>query len=131
MEESKKKFSESAKKVIEIRRVLCNNSNNELAARLGLSPQTVSNLTAGLRGIGRGTAEKILAAFPEISRSWLLADEGPMLVSAENGSQVINGDGNHHNAVNSVDDRLLSIIETDQRERMELLAIIRNLTEKP
>lgn len=118
MEESKKKFSESAKKVIEIRRILCDNSNNKLAEKLGLSPQTVSNLTAGLRGIGRGTAYKILAAFPEISRSWLLADEGPMLVSADNGSQVINGDGNHHNAVNTVDERLLTIIETDQKERL-------------
>lgn len=131
MRDNEKKLTDSSKKVAEIRRVLCDNSNNKLSEKLGLSPQTVSNLTAGLRGIGRGTAEKILAAFPEISRVWLLAGEGPMLVSADNGSQVINGDGNHHNAVNSVDDRLLAIIETDQRERMELLAIIRNLTEKP
>lgn len=129
MRNSEKKLTGSSKKVAEIRRVLCDNSNNKLAEMLGTTPQIVSNLVSGRRNLGMRTAEKILAAFPQLSREWLYTGDGPMLVSADNGSQVINGDGNHHNAVNSVDDRLLAIIETDQRERMELLAIIRNLTD--
>lgn len=129
MQESKKRFSESAKKVIEIRRVLCNNSNNELAARLGLSPQTVSNLTAGLRGIGRGTAEKILAAFPEISRSWLLADEGPMLVSGNVGDNCSGNVATTGGTVTTIDKDVMQMLKDNQRERLELLAIIRNLTE--
>lgn len=119
MEESKKKFSESAKKVIEIRRVLCDNSNNKLAEKLGLSPQTVSNLTAGLRGIGRGTAEKILAAFPEISRVWLLTGEGPMLLTEGNGNTITQVGGNV--TTSTMDERLLSVIEAQQREREKLL----------
>lgn len=143
MERSKKKFSESAKKVIEIRRVLCDNSNNKLAEKLGLSPQTVSNLTAGLRGIGRSTAEKILAAFPEISRSWLLADEGPMLVTEGNGNAITQVGGNVGGNITTStrDERLLSVIEAQQREREKLLedqraeratleAIIMQLTQK-
>lgn len=113
----------------EIRRVLCDNSNNKLAAKLGTTPQIVSNLVSGRRNLGMRTAEKILVAFPQLSREWLYTGDGPMLVSADNGSQAINGDGNHHNTVNTVDERLLTIIETDQKERLELLAIIRNLTE--
>ena len=123
---------------------MCNNSNNELAARLGLSPQTVSNLTAGLRGIGRGTAEKILAAFPELSRVWLLTGEGPMLVTEGNGNAITQVGGNVGGNVttSAMDERLLSVIEAQQREREKLLedqrveratleAIIMQLTQKP
>lgn len=129
MEESKKKFSKSAKKMSEIRRVLCDNSNNKLADRLGLSPQTVSNLTAGLRGIGRGTAEKILAAFPELSRSWLLADDGPMLVSGNVGDNCSGNVATTGGTVTTIDKDVMQMLKDNQRERLELLAIIRNLTE--
>ena len=130
MNSNEKKLSEQAKRIGKIRRILAENSNNVFAEKVGITPQLSSSIIAGRKGVGRQLAEKILAAFPELSREWLYTGEGPM-IAADNGSQVISGNGNHHNAVNSVGDRLLAIIETDQRERLELLAIIRNLTEKP
>jgi hypothetical protein len=47
-----------------------------------------------------------------------------------NNSQAIIGNGNHHNTNGRTDERLLAIIEQDQRERLELLAIIKQLTAK-
>lgn len=136
-------YAESAKKVAEIRRILCKDSTNVLAERLGITPQSASNLVHGYSGIGKTTADKILTAFPEISPEWLLAGEGPMLVVGDgsqpvivensqqgDNSQAIIGNGNHHNTNGRTDERLLAIIEQDQKERLELLAIIKNLTAK-
>lgn len=124
-----KKMADMPKKLVEIRENLCKNRSNLLAEKLGISPQVLSNIISGKRGVGKKTADRILVAFPEISPLWLYKDEGPMLV-ADNGAQVITGDNNHHNTTNSVNDRLLSIIEQDQRERLELLAIISQLADK-
>ena len=133
MEDKRKKNAESAKKFAEIRRVLCKNSNLEFAARLGISPQAASNICSGAKGFGHVTAEKVLRAFPEVSRSWLYGDGGPMLTAEGDNNTITQVGGNVGGNVttSSVDDRLLAIIETDQRERLELLAIIRNLTQKP
>ena len=122
-------MADMPKKLVEIRENLCKNRSNLLAEKLGISPQVLSNIISGKRGIGKKTADRILVAFPEINPLWLYKDDGLMLV-ADNGAQVITGDNNHHNTTNSVNDRLLSIIEQDQRERLELLAIISKLAGK-
>lgn len=94
MKDSEKKLTDSSKKVAEIRRVLCDNSNNKLAEMLGTTPQIVSNLVSGRRNLGIRTAEKILAAFPQLSREWLYTGEGPMLVSEGNGNAITQVGGN-------------------------------------
>lgn len=116
-------------RVAKIRTDLCGENNNLFAEKLKVAKQTASGLCSGEKSVGKKTIDKILAAFPEVSRAWLVLGEGPMLV-ADNGAQVIRGDNNHHNTTNSVNDRLLSIIEQDQRERLELLAIISKLAGK-
>lgn len=144
MRNSEKKLTDSSKKVAEIRRVLCDNSNNKLAAKLGTTPQIVSNLVSGRRNLGIRTAEKILAAFPQLSREWLYTGDGPMLVSEGNGNAITQVGGNVGGNVttSAMDERLLSVIEAQQREREKLLedqraeratleAIIMQLTQKP
>lgn len=126
---NEKKLSEWAKRVEKIRRILAENNNNVFAERVGITPQLASAIVSGNKGVGRNVAEKILAAFPEVSRMWLYTGEGQMIEQGDN-SQAIIGNGNHHNTNGSTDERLLAIIEQDQRERLELLAIIKQLTAK-
>lgn len=129
MEIPKKNFTEDAKKMAEIRRILCDNSNNTLASRLQLSPSVVSSICAGRKGIGRRTAERILAAFPEVSSSWLLSGEGPMLLASGNV-----GDNNSGNVattggtVITADERLVSLLEQAAAQNTALITIISNLT---
>lgn len=135
MDTSKKNLTICSENLAEIREKLCKNSTNILAEKTGLTPQIVSNIISGRRGIGRKTADRIIAAFPEVSTDWFFKGEGPMLVGGDatiagDNSQAIIGNGNHHNTNGSTDERLLAIIEQDQRERLELLAIIKQLTAK-
>ena len=66
-------------RIKEIRKNLCNGSNEEFAKKVGESQQTVSNWTT--RGVGIGSIKKILQAFKEVDRNWLFDGEGEMLKS--------------------------------------------------
>ncbi len=123
---SKEDLTKIGYRVAKIRTDLCDENNTLFAERLKIAKQTASGLCSGEKSVGKKTIEKILQAFPQVSRTWLVLGEGPMLL-ADSGSQVINGDGNHHNTNNSVSDRLLAVIEQDQIERLRLMAIIENL----
>lgn len=53
----------------------------ELARRAGMhTPQTFTDIRNGRHGISRTIAEKLLAAYPEIRREWLLSSSGEMTV---------------------------------------------------
>lgn len=66
-------------KISKIREVICNGDNSEFAARLGVSTQYASNICKNGKNVGEKQKQHILDVFPDISRSWLLADEGSML----------------------------------------------------
>jgi len=54
----------------------------ELAARVGLaSAQTFTDIRSGRHGISAKLANKIVEAFPEIRREWLMFESGPMTQS--------------------------------------------------
>ena len=66
-------------RIKEIRKKLCNGSNEEFAKKVGESQQTVSNWIT--RGVGIGAVKKILNAFKEVDRNWLFDGKGEMLKS--------------------------------------------------
>ncbi|MCQ2299762.1 MAG: helix-turn-helix domain-containing protein [Bacteroidales bacterium] len=51
----------------------------EVADTCGFNKSFVSELFSGKRTIGYETADKIVNAFPELNRQWLLTGEGEML----------------------------------------------------
>ena len=117
-------------RVAKIRTDFCDDNNTLFAERLGMSKQTASGLCNGTKSVGKQTIEKILAAFPQVSRSWLVVGEGNML-KGDNSNQTNVGDHNSNSGnITNVDERLLDMLEKNQIERLELLSIIKNLTSK-
>lgn len=61
----------------------------QMALTLGMkSPQTLSDIRSGRHGISPRMVERILAAYPFISRKWLVLNEGEML-KAGSGANLI------------------------------------------
>lgn len=66
-------------RVGKIRTELCNDDNKLFAQKLGLSTQATSNLCNSQKSVGRKTIEKILEAFPQVNRLWLVMGVGEMM----------------------------------------------------
>lgn len=125
-----KKISEWAKRVEKIRRILAENNNNVFAEKVGITPQLASAIVSGSKGVGRNVAEKILAAFPDVSRVWLYTGDGPMLNTGNVGDNNSGNVATTGGTVTTIDKDVMQILKDNQRERLELLAIIKNLTTK-
>lgn len=67
------------RRISEIRDKFCQNSNKIFAEKLGISTSRASNLCNTEPNIGKATIEKILTAFPQVSRAWLMLGDGYML----------------------------------------------------
>lgn len=109
--------------------------------KIGANQTLVQDIRNGkTKTVSRKLAEKITGAYPEISERYLILGEGPMLtgdIVTGDRSQTVIGTNNHHNTNNSVDERLLKMLEENQQiirdnqqERLKLLTIIENLTSK-
>lgn len=70
-----------SEKIKIVRDEFCNGSNTEFAKIMGEKPNTTSNWIN--RGASPDIGEAVLLKFPEVSRAWMLADEGNMLNSTE------------------------------------------------
>lgn len=90
-----------------------------LSERLGYErPQIIYDIQKGkTKRISEDLAYKITSVFSEISKSWLLADEGEMLkvgtfqnVGGDNNTQVA-GNGNNVNSTSTLDKALDEIAE--------------------
>jgi transcriptional regulator with XRE-family HTH domain len=66
-------------RIKEIRDKLCEGLTKNLASRLKVSSQAVSNYMREGYNVGREVIEKILTVFPDINAAWLLTGEGEML----------------------------------------------------
>lgn len=77
------KSKEISSRIKQIRDYLCYGNNKEFANRLGVTPQHGSQLTNEKINVGPKSLEKILIAFPEVSRRWLLTGEGSMIAKSE------------------------------------------------
>lgn len=59
-------------------------NGKNFALRIGLShPDSIYHILRGRNGISDKMAERIIMAFPEVNRSWLLSGEGEMVTPAQ------------------------------------------------
>ncbi|MBQ7280593.1 MAG: hypothetical protein IJR13_07730 [Bacteroidales bacterium] len=79
-EETNKVDKELSYRLSQIRRFLCNDSNGVFADRLKKNKTYVSQICNGSKSVGKKILEEILAAFPEVSRTWLMVGEGEMCI---------------------------------------------------
>lgn len=70
---------QQTRRIMQIRKELCNDSNTEFARRIGKSHQHASALCNGKVQAGKQTLELLLMAFPNVSREWLYFGTGTML----------------------------------------------------
>ena len=71
-----------AERIIEIKKFYCGTergSNKKFAEKIGESPQTVQNWFSREDGIGDAVINKILKAFPNVDKGWLVGGNGQML----------------------------------------------------
>ena len=119
MAKSIEENKELNRRISEIRKVFCGNSNEEFAAKLGISTSRASTICNSEPSIGLGVLERISAAFPEVSRNWLFFGEGDMY-----GNNVsINGSNNAHIG-NSVNPELIALLAKKDEQIDRLLTII-------
>ena len=116
----------------------------KLATRIGAkTPQSLREILKGnTKNLSYEMSEKILLAFPELNREWLLTGEGEML----NGGivQEVQGDGNtsvagNGNNVNTAEVLVKALAEIEEHRKLlskkdeqidRLLSVIDKLTNK-
>lgn len=130
-------LSNLGNRIAKIRTELCDENNTMFAEKLGIAKQTASNLCGGSKGAGKRTIDKILDAFPEVNRKWLVLGEGPMLAGDHSAQTNVGDHSNNSGNITTVDDRLVRLLEEATAERMKLhaererlLNIIESLTTK-
>ena len=95
----------------------------EFAEKCGFLPDTISNIKRGKQGISKKLANKILLAFPTVSRYWLLDGEGDMLINSIKQSIVGNNNnndncqniGNNSNVYDIIREKDILLAEKDER----------------
>ena len=89
-------------RVLQIRALFCKGNNQLFADKLGVGKQAASNYVRDGYPIGRSVQDRILNAFPDISRGWLLSGEGEMLKQLPESGVILHniGDGNIANVGN-------------------------------
>ena len=68
-----------SQRIMKIREHFCNGNNTIFAEKLGVNKQQASQICNGSSSIGSKMIEKILTAFPQVSRAWLMIGDGDML----------------------------------------------------
>lgn len=151
-----KNSSERSKRIAKIRAFFFKGRYEEFAKKLQVSVTYASGICNSKEVITEKTLEKILNAFPDVSRQWLYLGEGEMLCSspvlaseprANLERSYSEGTTNTAGDVSGINvqgrnvtipsprneeryDRLISLLEKQHDERTRLLSIIENLTSK-
>lgn len=69
-------------------------------------PQSLYDIQKGkTKNFSKGMADKIISVYPEISRSWILADEGEMLKAQE---RKCDTDGSYEENIGSVKESIVN-----------------------
>lgn len=76
-------------RIKKIRDIFCESNNTIFAKKLEYSAQFASGLCSK-SSVGKNVIEKILTAFPDVNRSWLILGEGNML-KGDSVNQTNNG----------------------------------------
>ena len=91
-------LTERSERIAKIRSFYFKNHFEDFAAKMGVSVKYASGLCNQKEVITEKTLEKILKAFPEISRKWLYFGEGEMF-SSGNISNAAIGNSNFENII--------------------------------
>ncbi len=125
-------------RISKIRGVFCGDDNRKFAQELGMSEQLASSICTGNKPAGDGTLNKILSAFPRVSKVWLFLGEGEMLrpeptVSVEHSANTaignnVGGDvvqiNNEEKQGKSDVDRLITLLENKDKQIDRLIALL-------
>jgi len=112
-------------------------NDNEVTSQCGLAIGVIGKAKSGRNDIGKKTIEKILATYPDLSRTWLLTGEGSMLLGDVSGDNNAIGHGasvTHSDCCNIVDKFLgelaeqRKLVSESQRQVDRLLSIIEKMT---
>lgn len=112
-------------------------NDNEVTSQCGLAIGVIGKAKSGRNDIGKKTIEKILATYPDLSRTWLLTGEGSMLLGDVSGDHNAIGHGasvTHSDCCNIVDKFLgelaeqRKLVSESQRQVDRLLSIIEKMT---
>lgn len=130
MTEKVDKKSEFGFRFSEIRSYFCENSNKKFAEMVGIPEKQSSNYCGGSKVPGKKILDKVLEAFPEVSRVWLLLGEGSMLNQQSAPSiNTINqtGDNTQNNSVTSEDvSKLIEAVSSQQKTIQTLVEMLNN-----
>lgn len=130
MAEKVDKKSEFGVRFSEIRAYFCDNSNKKFAEMVGISEKTSSNYCGGSKIPGKKILDRVLLAFPDVSRSWLYLGEGSMLNQSSAPSiNTINqkGDNTQNNNVTSEDvSKLIEAVSSQQQTIKDLVELLKN-----
>lgn len=109
-------------------------SQKEAAEKIGISTPHLSNLLSGKDSMGYIVVKKICAAFPELSPTYLLNGEGPLvgggniqhLQHVTNSGSIVNVGGDEALRAQVAD--LQARLEKSEEEKARLLGIIETMT---
>lgn len=114
----------------EIRAQFCQNSNKKFAEMLGIDDKQASNYCGGTKKPGEKMIDRVLVAFPSVSRSWLVLGEGDMLIDNHpSGPSIntVNQKGNNTQNNGPVDvGKMLDTIHSQQQTIQTLVNMLNN-----
>ena len=123
---------ELALRIAKIRSVFCDDNNKDFGAKIGVSEQHASSICTGNKIAGNALLDKILHAFPSVSRTWLKLGEGDMIRS-DIQEQVSNTAINNRNSSiiqgreinsNTDIDRLITLLENKDKQIDRLISLL-------
>ena len=125
-------------RISKIRAMFCDDDNREFANKLRISEQLASSICTGNKPAGDGTLNKILKAFPNVSKVWLFLGEGDMLrsdvidntsitntvIGNRVGGDIVQGKEIHTEQNQSGLDRMIALLENKDRQIDRLISLL-------
>ncbi len=111
-------LSERSNRIAEIRAFYFDKRFEEFARKLEVSTKYASGLCNKKEVITNKTLEKILSAFPDVSRSWLYFGEGEMFTSGQYNQQsnmTVGGDNIINGSSKTTSEGMDTLIATNAR----------------
>lgn len=114
-------------RIYKIRECFCDGNNQNFATKVGVTNQQSSQLCSGTTRPGTKMLEKILTAFPQVSRAWLILGEGEMITQGGNTISTMHqtGDNYQSSVVNGDTDIVKDLLaEKDARIKDQAATIV-------